>query len=169
MPVANNEILIEEIKIIASAITDLDQKSAQIKQWALSIWVAVISLWATEPTTYRLIAVLLPVIPIIFILLDIQVKRNQRKFIWRSTDIFYWLNACENTPRVKSQFDLMLHDPSSAQTAAVNGRDSEYGQAYAKWIRAWNSLLSSKTLTYFYLGFFAASILVTMFILFCPR
>lgn len=91
------ELLKLEIQTINSAILDKDQMSRQIKQWAITLWLAATGFAGAEhiklPSMQSTLwAAATLCIPIAFLMLELHNKRVQRKFIWRAGKIHRFVN-----------------------------------------------------------------------------
>ena len=170
-----SSILIEELKIIASAITDIDHKSNQVKQWCITLWTAAwgligikhLSDWLIGPLFY----VLVLIIPLVFLVLDIQVKRNQRKFLWRAKELHGWINGITvDRDKNESNSDetvpaIRLYAPAGANTVKFQNQ-KEYTDKYEKSISAKESFMKSHTLKVFYLGLVSISLFGVILLLY---
>ncbi len=172
-----SSILLEELKIIASAITDMDHKSTQVKQWCITLWTAVwgllaieeISSWLIGPLYYALVLA----IPFGFFVLDVQVKRNQRKFLCRAKELHYWMNESADKSDISSTISkstvpaLRLYDPAGVNTVNNyiqntvdnHSQEDDYSAKYEKSISVWKSLRESETLKIFYTGLIVITII----------
>lgn len=162
-----SSILIEELKIIASAITDMDHKSTQVKQWCITLWTAAWGLIGIDhigplvigPLYYALVLI----IPAVFLILDVQVKRNQRKFLWRAKELHEWINKTTEGNDINGTLNdstvpvVRLYDPAGANTVKFHN-EKDYTDKYEKSISARESFMESHTLKVFYLGLIVISV-----------
>ena len=127
------DVTLEEVKIINSTITNLDQKMNQIKTWCLTLWTGCWWLLVELTKNHNVnekYALFIVLIPITFAILDVEVKRNQLKFIYRARILSKWLNnedlefkRIKGEDKFRTQF--RFYDPSGYGSV-----HSIYNEAY---------------------------------------
>lgn len=117
------DLLKLEIQTINSAIIEKDQMCRQIKQWAVTLWVAAVGFAGVrhidQPSlSSSLWAASTGLIPIFLCILDLYTKRLQRKYVWRSRLIHRFLNDVDySLKRALTDGDIKefrIYDPSGA-------------------------------------------------------
>lgn len=147
LPERDHQILVEELRIISTAITDLDHKSTQVKQWCVAFFTAAwgVEFSNLEISTFWVILIIL----LAFFWIDVQVKRNQRKFLFRSRELHWWLNSNDSDPRPPNIGEtLRIFDPASGNSSHVFSDD--YKDEYQNFIGYKRTIASSLTLLSFY-------------------
>lgn len=122
------EFLKLEIESINDAITQQDEITKNVKQWAIVAWCAAVG-GALTSNELRPYVGATAAIPFLFWFVDTWHRRIQRKFIWRTIQISKFLNdgRLNDSIRSGSFVNFNLLDPRSRED-----NSEEYG-AFTSW------------------------------------
>ncbi|MEP2510505.1 MAG: hypothetical protein ABJH72_14175 [Reichenbachiella sp.] len=176
------EVTLEEIRVINLTITNLDQKMNQIKTWCLTLWTGCWWL-LVELTKHnevdKTFAIFITMIPMTFAILDVEVKRNQLKFIHRARVLGKWLNAEKVEFEIKKDpgpneivaTNFRYYDPSGYSGAQQKG-NPDYKAFYSDEVSFTSAIRQSNSIKVFYGILVGLSIIGSgLFICFlgCPK
>lgn len=153
------EILKMEIETIQNAISRIEDRTHQIKNWTVLIWAGSISLLVSSSTSPFLnFFWLTAIIPMIFWFTEGHFRRRQRIFVFRSKKISEFLNGegFINSCKKNRLIDFSIYDPRGYQyddTKELN----DFASIKTMWY--------SKSMRYFYLSLIVVSLLLQTILL----
>ncbi len=136
-------LLKQEIEVINTAITQGDEITKNVKQWAITVWAAALG-GALTTADLRPFAWATFVLPLVFWLVDASHRVDQRRFIWRNLKIMDFLNdgALERSVVSGRLVDFTLLDITSR-------RDRSDG---LRTFISWRRVMLFRTLSVLYIG-----------------
>ena len=96
-----------------------------------------------------------------FLVIDVQTKRNQRKYLWRAQLIHAKLNSIEKQDEANTDLrnSFRTFDPAGANSIYMQSPPSNSKRNYEQFTGYKRSFLDSKGLKYFYGGLFVVTFL----------
>jgi hypothetical protein len=149
------DLLKREVEIIDNAIARIDGITQNIKNWALVIWIGVITVALSDPDLRRYI-IYSGVIPMSFWLLNARWSYFSRGFIYREAKISEFLNSDRLRESFQEQrlIGLKVLDPAGVQYRKTH--------EYQRTVNYWRALKYPEVYI-FYLGLLLISVLAGLF------
>jgi hypothetical protein len=155
-------LLQKEIDIITSIIGRYDDILFRIKGWTITLWIPVIG-WGLY-SEYRLIFLVALFIPILFCFIEVEFKKIQRQYIFRSNELGKFFR---DSNKLRIAFDEKkipenpgIYDPN----AYAMGKLEEFKEKY-KTAVCWHTVLCFPNVYLFYL----VILILTIIAMFCAN
>jgi hypothetical protein len=154
------DLLKMEIEIIDKAIARLDDITQTTKNYAIVIWVGLITV-ALADLDFRQYTIFTVLVPLLFWVLDARWRYFLRGFIFRQDKIAEFLNSEKLVESFKEQrlVGIKVLDPRGAQYRKTD--------EYKKTVNFWRSMRYSEV-NIIYIGLSVVSIVAGLVVIFTP-